>query len=189
MLDHDALIAALVEALALDTTNYGPKTHSLILPPPRLGLENPARERIASGLLKYTSAGELFGLLMPCGDGKAEIFDLELAASWLVGEARRRPASEVVADFAYFLDRREVEGLKVNLIHGLQIAATFELGASLRLEPFADVPNSWQKDLFAQRREVERQGFDRLGEPRPNEPISSLTWSNQRAGQGYFREA
>ena len=165
MVDHDALIAALVEACALDTTYPGPKTHSLILPPPRLGSETPARGRIVRGLLEHTSAGELFGLLMPCGDGKAEIFDLELAASWLVREARRRPASEVVADFAYFLDRREVEGLKVNLIHGLQIAATFELGASLRLEPFADVPNSWQKDLFAQRREVERQGFDRLGEP------------------------
>lgn len=165
MVDQDALMAALVEARALDTTYSGPKTHSLILPPTRLGLGNPARERIARGLLDYTNAGELFGLLMPCGDARAETFDVELAASWLVGEARRRPASEVVADFAEFLDRREVEGLKVNLIHGLQIAATVELGASLRLEPFADLPNSWQKDLFAQRHEFERQGFDRLGEP------------------------
>jgi hypothetical protein len=65
MVDQDALIAALVEARALDTTYSGPTTHSLILPPHRLGLENPARERIARGLVDYTNAGELFGLLMP----------------------------------------------------------------------------------------------------------------------------
>ena len=42
MVDQDALIAALVEARALDTTYSGPKTHSLILPPTRLGPGNPA---------------------------------------------------------------------------------------------------------------------------------------------------
>jgi hypothetical protein len=77
---------------------------------------------------------------MPCGDGTAETFGLETAAVWLVLEANRRPASEVVDDFAHFLDRREVEGLKVELVHGLQIKASIDLNTSLRSETFDNLP-------------------------------------------------
>jgi len=117
------------------------------------------------GLIDHSNSAGFFRLLMPCGDGTAEIFDLDMAAAWLVWEANRRPASEVVVDFAYFLDHREVEGLKVELIHGLQIESSIDLGASLRLETFATLPASWQKNVFAQRGEFERYDFRRLGDP------------------------
>jgi hypothetical protein len=102
---------------------------------------------------------------MPCGDGTAEAFDLETTAVWLVLEAKRRPASEVVDDFAYFLDHREVNGLKVELVHGLRIKTSIDLNASLRLETFSNLPFSWQKNIFARRRELERYEIDRWGDP------------------------
>jgi hypothetical protein len=95
-----------------------------------------ARNRIVKVLREHSNAAVLFGLLMPCGDGTGEGFDLEMAAAWLIWKAKRRPPSEVVANFAYFLDHHKVEGLKVELLHGLLITTSIDLGASLRLEPF-----------------------------------------------------
>ena len=125
-----------------------------------------ARSRVVQGLEDYSNAAELSGLFIPCGDGTVEGFDLDLAAAWLVWEAKRRPAAKVVADFAYFLEHRKAEGLKIALIHGLQIATSIQLGPALRLEPFPGLPVSWQANWFAQRRELEHS-YDtgRLGEP------------------------
>jgi hypothetical protein len=165
MVDLDALTAAVLEACALDPEYAGPR-NTILLRPPGFGLGMAARNRIMQGLRDHSNAAELSGLLMPCGDGTAEGFDLDLAAAWLVWEAKRRSASEVVADFAYFLDHREVEGLKIELLHGLQIVTPIDLGASLRLEPFSSLPVSWQANLFAERRELERShNAGRLGDP------------------------
>ena len=138
MVDNDALTAALTEACALDPAYAGP-ADNLLLRPPGAGLAKAALNRVVLGLLHHSNASELFGL-MPCGDGTAETFGLETAAVWLVLEANRRPASEVVDDFAHFLDRREVEGLKVELVHGLQIKASIDLNTSLRSETFDNLP-------------------------------------------------
>jgi hypothetical protein len=165
MVDHDALTAALTEASALDPEYAGP-SNIILLRPPGFGLKMAARNRIVKGLREHSNAAELSGLLMPCGDGTAEGFDLEMAAAWLIWEAKRRPASEIVADFAYFLEHRKVEGLKIELLHGLQITTSIDLGASLRLEPFPRLPLSWQANEFAQRRELEHShNTGRLGDP------------------------
>jgi len=139
MVDHGALTDAVTEACALDPAYAGPNDNFLVRLP-GFGLAMAARNRIMRGLVDHSNTAGLFGLLLPCGDGAAETFDLEMAADWLIWEANRRPASEVVADFAYFLDHRDMEGLKVELIHGLQIETSIDLGASLRLEPFAKLP-------------------------------------------------
>jgi hypothetical protein len=154
MVDHDALTAAVIEASALDPRYVGP-SNIILLRPSGFGLNLEARNRMRKGLRDHSNAVELSGLLMPCGDGTVEEFDLDMVAAWLIWEAKRRPASEVVADFAYFLDHRKVEGLKIELIHGLQIATSIDLGASLRLEPFPKLPASWQARVFAERRELE----------------------------------
>jgi len=165
MVEHDALTAALTEASALDPEYVGP-SNTILLRPPGFGLNMAARNRIVKGLREHSNAAELSGLLMPCGDGTAEGFDLDLAAAWLIWEAKRRPASEVVGDFAYFLEHRKVEGLKIELLHGLQITTSIDLGASLLLEPFHCLPLSWQKNVFAQRRELEHShNTGRLGDP------------------------
>jgi hypothetical protein len=96
----------------------------------------------------------------------AESFDFALVAAWLVGQAQRRPASQVVEDFAYFLDHRKLEGLKVAIIYGVHLEASIDLGASLRLEPFGDLPLSWQKELVEGRRYLENRWLDRrFGDP------------------------
>jgi hypothetical protein len=167
MLDRDALTTAVTEACALDPAYHDPIVNYLA-PLPGFGLALPARDRIVQALLEHTSARELVGQLIPCGDGGAETFDFDQVAAWLVREARRRPPSEVVADFAYFLDRREVEGLKVEIIYGLQLETSIDLGArGLMLEPFGTLPACWQKAVIAQRRQFERARFhlDRWGDP------------------------
>jgi hypothetical protein len=166
MLDHDGLTAALTEASEFDRSSPQP-TATGLLGPTSFPISYAARNRIMRGVLDHTNSSKLFGMLIPCGDGEtAETFDLDLVARWLVWEAKRRPASEVVSDFAYFLDHCKVEGLKIELLHGLQIATPIDLGASLRLEPFPKLPPSWQAALFAQRREFERShNTGRLGDP------------------------
>jgi hypothetical protein len=165
MVDHDALTAAVTEACALDPEYAGP-SNIILLRPPGFGLNMAARNRVVKGLQDHSNAAEFSGLLIPCGDGTAEGFDLDLAAAWLVWEAKRRPASEVVGDFAYFLEHRKVEGLKIELMHGLQIATSIDLGASLRLGPFTSLPSSWPAKWFAQRREFEHShNTGRLGDP------------------------
>jgi hypothetical protein len=164
MVDHDALTAAVTEAETLDPAYAGPSDNTL-LRPPAAGLARDALNRIVRGLLRHSNAAEFFGLLLPCGDGTAETFDLEMAAAWLVWEAKRRPASEVVDDFAHFLCHRELEGLKVELLHGLQMKTSIDLGSSLRLELFDNLPPSWQKNVFAKRRDLDHYGIERLGDP------------------------
>ena len=164
MVDHDALTVAVTEASALDPTYAGP-IGNFLLPSPPFGLARDALHRMVRGLVGHSNAQELFGLLLPCGDGTAETFDLETISAWFVWEAKRRPASEVVADFGYFLDHREAEGLKVELIHGLKIETAIDLGTSLRLEPFCELPPSWQKNMLARQREFGRYGIDRLSDP------------------------
>jgi hypothetical protein len=125
-----------------------------------------ARDLIAQALVAHTNAGDLIGSLIPCGNGLAESFDFALVAAWLVGQAQRRPASQVVEDFAYFLDHRKLEGLKVAIIYGVHLEASIDLGASLRLEPFGDLPLSWQKELVEGRRYLENRWLDRrFGDP------------------------
>jgi hypothetical protein len=163
MVDHDALTAAVIEAFELDPLYSGP--HSL-LRDRGFGLSPAARDRIAQALVDHTDVGALTGNLIPCGNGLAETFDFELIAAWLVGEARRRQPAQVVEDFAYFLEHRELEGLKVEIVYGVKLEASIDLGASLKLEPFDDLPLSWQKELIKLRRHLEYRWFDRyFGDP------------------------
>jgi hypothetical protein len=166
MLDHDALTAAINEARELDDRFPHPSIPGL-LERANFPISDAARVRILRGVLDHTSASELFGMSIPSGDGEtAETFDIDLVARWLIWEAKRRSASEVASDFAYFLTHRKTEGLKIELLHGLQISAPIDLEGSLRLEPFSELPRSWQATAFAQRLELERShNTGRLGGP------------------------
>src|SRR6266446_5202953 len=165
MVDHDALTAAVIEASMLDPS-YSEPNPLMRVRGRGFGLSAAARDRLTQALLNHTNAGDLIGSLIPCGDGSAETFDFDLVAAWLVGQAHRRPASKVVEDFAYFLDHRELEGLKVEIIYGVELEAPIDLGGSLKLEPFGGLPLSWQKGSVDGRRFAERHFVGRrFGDP------------------------
>lgn len=164
MLDHDAICAAVAEACAMHPECAGPDGSSWPRPP-TFALAPEARDRIGEALLNHSNVSNLFGFLLPIGDGGAQIFDLERIASWLVWEAKKRCVSDVVTDFDYFLKHREVEGLRIYLLHGLRTETRIPLGGSLWLEPFTSLPDSWQKRLFSRRQEFKVVGTDRLGDP------------------------
>jgi Apea-like HEPN len=163
MIDHDALIAAVTEACVLDPLYSGPNP---LMRDRGFGLSPAARDRIAQALVDHTNASSLIGSLIPCGNGSAESFDFERVAAWLVGQAQRRPLLRIVEDLAHFLDYRALEGLKVEIIYGVELEEPINLGTSLRLERFEDLPQSWQKGLVNARRFAERHFVDRrYGDP------------------------
>jgi hypothetical protein len=79
MVDHDALIAAVIEACIIDPLYTGP--HPLVRDR-GFGMAPAARDRMAQALVDHTNAGDLTGSLIPCGNGLAETFDFEGVSVW-----------------------------------------------------------------------------------------------------------
>jgi len=82
------------------------------------------------GMLIKVRCGHAIATRTPLARGQCNVrrFDEGCVGSWR-SVRYRRPASEVVSDFAYFLAHRKLEGLKIELLHGLQVATPIDLGS------------------------------------------------------------
>jgi hypothetical protein len=120
---------------------------------------------LVSALRHHTNIDEFQGWVLASGDGHGEPFEVRKVATWLLEQALQQGAGPTAADFTSFLESRNGDGLKIELLDGLHVDSEIQLGEGFALTPFGDLPDGIQKRAFELRaRDVQPFG-SRVGTP------------------------